>query len=1333
MLKATVIITHGSKKLNRDLKIEATSNVTIGQLASRIAKIYGLNVDVHYTLSIKNFGAENYSTLNPSTQFQASGLQNGCYIKLHELPVDSAEMTAGNAKNADTKFLAPPVFKEFQEAEKITAPNFPTQQDKPKFPFLPMIMPVLMGSVMLAFYRNPIFVVFFALSPVMMLSNYIEQKRTIKRKMQEAIEKFRNGLKTAMNRLEKLKRHEVSELTLHNPSKDTLFHQQRAQKDLFWARTRDSADFLNLRIGSGNIKSIHTFVPPTGEMPAEIEEELWEAKNNAGVLQFAPVIENLQHIGIFGVTSHDETPALHAIMHFLIAQLAVLHSPKDLEISYIGAPTDTFAFDYLKWLPHFVNFSDIVDSVQKDALRRGNSKNLLKGDSKNAEPEHANGKARVIIVNNAPKEMMSDLRLLYEKAADKSLFLLFLTAHPANLPQFVMTYFVDSEKTIYYKKRGEKAHIDVLELVQYDEIYRIARTISALSDALEVQNYATKIPKFVTLPELFPADIMQSPNAIIENWSRNSKIRALLGATQENLRSGAGFTLDFTADGPHMLLGGTTGSGKSELLQSLIFSLAASTSPEKLTFLLIDYKGGAALSDANKLPHSVGLITDLDEHLSTRALISLRAELLRREKILRRYGAKDLQTLQNMLSKTANTTIDANTSENAENAYDNSDIFPSLMIIIDEFATLVKEIPEFIDGILDVAQRGRSLGVHLVLATQYPAGVIKENIRANTNIKMALRTANDTGSLDIVSDKVAHTFDISQPGRAVVRIGSNDLVHFQSAYIGDNSLERAKNPHITISEFTSFGERELQENIGTKAIKTQVNTQEVTKTDADYILAQVKTANKTLKLPAPRKPFLDPLPKTLHRNDIAAPNSATQLILGKTDIPAEQAQLSAILDLNDITSALTIGETRCGKTNALQVLASEALKNTQSAGENAFLYIITANPDEFNAFENLPQTGAIINITDIERLRRLAMFLDSELHANAKNAEVQNGKAQNTEARPQKRKIFVLIDGIDLLHDHMQKQKVQDNTMDIIKMALQRGSRANVHVFASATQASQIPSQIAQSFDKRVNMRQNPDALYMAIGAKNKLLTPESPAGRCIYDGYEMQFVLFDSAELQNINSNNAVSVPKIVNMPAHIKFSDITQPSDNSKLAVGVHFDDFTEFTVDKGVQLFIAGPADSAKSEALQAFGLAAEKQGMQVFDISYDAFTETSLNELQNALQDAKYAENTCITVQNLQDFDDISTESKVADFIKFARKQKVTVAISVNMQELQNSYALISEIKQSTQGIYLMPAQNDAFSVFQQVLPKDNLALAPSRGYSVTKLEVKKIQLAIAENM
>ena len=209
------------------------------------------------------------------------------------------------------------------------------------------------------------------------------------------------------------------------------------------------------------------------------------------------------------------------------------------------------------------------------------------------------------------------------------------------------------------------------------------------------------------------------------------------------------------------LIAGTTGAGKSELLRSLVAGMAATAGPEHLTFVLVDYKGGATFDACAALPHVVGVVTDLDDQLADRALRSLHAELRRREAMLREHGAADLQRLRRAARRTS--------------------CCPRLVVVIDEFAALVAEQPHFLHALVGVAQRGRSLGVHLLLATQRPNGVISDDIRANTNLRLALRLHDTADAIDVVGIAAPALLPRGVPGRAVMRLGADDHLTFQTA------------------------------------------------------------------------------------------------------------------------------------------------------------------------------------------------------------------------------------------------------------------------------------------------------------------------------------------------------------------------------------------------------------------------------------------------------------------------------------------------------------------------------------------------------------------------
>ncbi|MFM7252099.1 MAG: FtsK/SpoIIIE domain-containing protein [Ilumatobacteraceae bacterium] len=297
-----------------------------------------------------------------------------------------------------------------------------------------------------------------------------------------------------------------------------------------------------------------------------------------------------------------------------------------------------------------------------------------------------------------------------------------------------------------------------------------AAALEPLRDPEVLPEVAQQLPAAVDLDDLLGARSLE-PAEIAAEWSRpGTSLRLPLGlsdrhgiSTGHDIANGygnvddAGETawLDLVADGPHALVAGTTGSGKSELLRSMVVGLARCASPQQLSMVLVDFKGGATFDLFAALPHVAAVITDLDDHLADRMLRNLRAEMRARETLLRRIGEPDID---------------------AARVRGGPDVPPRLVVIVDEFAALVGERPSFMHALVGIAQRGRSLGLHLVLATQRPAGVVSDDIRANTAVRIALRLHDRSDAVDVVGDDAPTSFPRRAPGRAMLRDGDRCIV-----------------------------------------------------------------------------------------------------------------------------------------------------------------------------------------------------------------------------------------------------------------------------------------------------------------------------------------------------------------------------------------------------------------------------------------------------------------------------------------------------------------------------------------------------------------------------
>ncbi len=221
--------------------------------------------------------------------------------------------------------------------------------------------------------------------------------------------------------------------------------------------------------------------------------------------------------------------------------------------------------------------------------------------------------------------------------------------------------------------------------------------------------------------------------------------------------------IDLAVDGPHAVVGGTTGSGKSELLVAWIAALARRHDPADLAVLLVDFKGGASFEALRGLRHCVGVVTDLDEHGATRAIESLRAEIRHRERLLHAQGVRSIEEATGL---------------------------GRLVIVVDEFAAMLHEQPDLLRLFADVAARGRSLGMHLILCTQRPAEAVRDSVLANCGVRISLRVPDDADAIAVTGVPDAARLRLDERGRCVVRIAGHATVHAQSALADPALLAR---------------------------------------------------------------------------------------------------------------------------------------------------------------------------------------------------------------------------------------------------------------------------------------------------------------------------------------------------------------------------------------------------------------------------------------------------------------------------------------------------------------------------------------------------------------
>lgn len=488
------------------------------------------------------------------------------------------------------------------------------------------------------------------------------------------------------------------------------------------------------------------------------------------------------------------------------------------------------------------------------------------------------------------------------------------------------------------------------DFVRSETFDELARAYGNREHSDDVDAANPSVPEAISLSELTTCD----STSIAERW-RTASVSARLGTSIGSSATGP-LDLDLVTDGPHLLVAGTTGSGKSEFLRTLVLGLALNYSPADLNFLFIDFKGGSGLGRLAQLPHASGLLTDLSAAAVSRALISLTAEVKRREAIFADVGATDYLEYRDRTPAQ----------------------LPRLVAVIDEFRILSDEIPGAVHELMRIATLGRSLGMHLVLATQRPQGAVTSDIRANITTNVALRMQSAVESHDVIDSTLASSIPVESPGRGYLRVASGQPTEFQTA----TTARRAESP-ATITSFAAF----LAQGPG--AVAPQASGKEgvgIGPFDAtDNVQALVDSANtaaQAVPLPSLFEPVRPPLPTTLTRTT-AVPADIPQL--GLLDIPHLQDQHPLVWDPTHHSHIALIGQPGSGLRSAVSYLTAEHLRTLP----DRHLYLLDGD-SSLREGMSAPQVGAYVTTSEIKRaarvLQRIAELVIDRLNGGAESS-----------------------------------------------------------------------------------------------------------------------------------------------------------------------------------------------------------------------------------------------------------------------------------------------------------------------------------------------------------
>lgn len=1040
-------------------------------------------------------------------------MKNGCLYTSKDKNIRINGLTAKELLQQSTVYEYPKFNRNTRIQYEVAIDEIEVQQPpaKPNLQKKSLILTLVPTIVMLAMtivLRGIIggggtFVIYSAVSMsmgvIMSIVTCIQDKKNYKNEIKDREESYNQYIEDKEDQIQESRDNELKNMRVINEALENSISEVLSFGKRIFEKDVEDKDYLHVYLGIGTIKSENQvaftkqefvdLTDPISLLPEQLHDKYKFIEN-------APIVSDFNSSNGVGIVG--ERAELKQLLKNITLDLAIRHFYKDVKMVYLLTENFVDEFQWVRWIKNVNNEQlDVKNIVCDDESRNVLLENLYAILAEremilNERKEYIFTNQYVVFVINSSMIRTYPVSKYIKNSTSYGFTFVFLEEYEENLPQGC--------SEIIRLSIGEKG--EAIKSINGNEIAEftypkisddIAETVALRLGAIYVDEISLEgqLTKNITMYELL--GIMSVEDLELnQRWSKSqvyNSIAAPIGVKTGNEIVSLNISDKSGGHGPHGLVAGTTGSGKSEILQTYILSVATLFHPYDVGFVIIDFKGGGMANQFANLPHLIGTITNIDGREINRSLLSIKAELVKRQEMFSEAGVNHINDYIKLFK-----------------AGKVSKPMPHLIMIVDEFAELKSEHPDFMKELISAARIGRTLGVHLILATQKPAGVVDSQIWSNSKFKLCLKVQTKEDSNEVIKTPLAS--EIIEPGRAYFQVGNNEIFELiQSAYSGTNVPEGndINEKTFSIYERNLWGKKKL---LYTNKKKNK-STESMSQLEAivDYVDMYCKVSG-IKKLPGICLPSLETVIKT-EELDYDEKSVGYFVPIGVFDDPEQQRQGIVKLDVSKENTYI-VGSAQMGKTILLQTIAYGLIR--KYTPEQVNIYIIDCGSMVLKIFEESHHVGGVVLSREDEKCKNLFKMLSTII---VERKKILSGKGVGNFASYLEAgladlpMIVVMIDNMAAFKEYFPEEYDQINSLT------REAQGVGISFIVTAAISNAMTYRMQANFGKKYVLNCNDSSEYSNVLGHCKQTPSEYPGrGLFVLDKriLEMQVAIFGNS-----------------------------------------------------------------------------------------------------------------------------------------------------------------------------------------------------------------------------